>query len=240
VLVGALALALGVAACSGGDEPSGVASLGGAGSATGTTSAGGSQDDRQAALNWARCMRQHGIDLPDPQFTAAGIAQQLPDREVRNSAKFKAAEQACKQYLPNGGPAQRPGAPAGAGVRQVHAPARHQQHARPADHANGIDQLLPRRMDADDPRLKAAEQACHQYGSLPPPKPGGPQTVGVASVDADAFQGGGAVVGDVHGVRVAARSRGRRVGQQRLVRDHQDPHPPMVPRALSRRRQRRW
>jgi hypothetical protein len=108
VLVGALALALGVAACSGGDKPSGVASLGGAGSATGTTSAGGSQDEQQAALNWARCMRQHGIDLPDPQFNGNNIAYPRPDRAVRNSAKYKAAEQACKQHQPGGGQAQRP------------------------------------------------------------------------------------------------------------------------------------
>jgi hypothetical protein len=179
-LAGALALALGVVACSGGDKPSGVASLSGAGSATGTTSAGGSQDDRQAALNWARCMRQHGIDLPDPQFTAAGIAQQLPDREVRNSAKFKAAEQACKQYLSNGGQAP----PSAQERQQALAFARcMRQHGinnmpDPQITANGIDQLLPRRMDAGDPRLKAAEQACHQYGSLPPPKPGGPQNGG--------------------------------------------------------------
>jgi hypothetical protein len=38
----------------------------------------------------------------------------------------------------------------------------------------------------------------------------------MASVDADAVQGGAAVVGDVHGVRVAARSRDYRAGQQRL------------------------
>jgi hypothetical protein len=30
-------------------------------------------------------------------------------------------------------------------------------------------------MKDDDPRLKAAKQACHQYGSLGPAKPGGPQ-----------------------------------------------------------------
>jgi|Tabmets5t2r1_1033131.scaffolds.fasta_scaffold10957_2 hypothetical protein len=61
-----LGLLLAVAACGGGDKGGGVASLGGAGSATSTTTpvAGGS--DRQKALDWARCMRQHGIDMPDP------------------------------------------------------------------------------------------------------------------------------------------------------------------------------
>jgi hypothetical protein len=179
-----LALALAVAAFSGGgDKTSGVASLGGADQPTtnaGGSKAGGGQDDQQAALDWARCMRQHGVDLPDPQFSGDDIAQQLPDRAVRNSAKFKAAEQACKQYLSNG--AQAP--PSAQERQQALAFARcMRQHGittmpDPQITANGIDQGLPRRMDADDPRLKAAERACHQYGSLPPPKPGGPQNGG--------------------------------------------------------------
>jgi hypothetical protein len=44
--------------------------------------------------------------------------------------------------------------------------------------ADGIDQPLPSRMRDDDPRLRAAERACHQYGSLGPAKPGGPQRGG--------------------------------------------------------------
>jgi hypothetical protein len=76
-------LRLGVAACRGGDKTSGVASLGDR--VTATTNAGGSQAERQAALNWARCMRQHGINnLPDPQITAQGIDQQDPPRMSRN------------------------------------------------------------------------------------------------------------------------------------------------------------
>jgi hypothetical protein len=57
-------------------------------------------------------MRQHGINLPDPQITADGIEYRFPER-----------------------------------VR-------------------------------DDPRLKAAQWACHQYGALPPVKSGGPQRGG--------------------------------------------------------------
>jgi hypothetical protein len=62
----------------------------------------------------------------------------------------------------------------------------------------------------------------------------------VVVVDADAFQRRSAVVDHVHGVRVAAQPLGHRVGQQRLVLDHQDPHAPMVPQAVSHRRQRIW
>jgi hypothetical protein len=87
-LVGALGLAVGVAACAGGgNTPSGVASLNGANkpaAAATTTTTGRSRDDRQAAPNFARCMRQHGLNLPDPQVTAGGIDQQPPTGVARD------------------------------------------------------------------------------------------------------------------------------------------------------------
>jgi hypothetical protein len=110
VLVAVLALGLAVAACTGGGHKSdGVASLDGSKQPTSTTTAADSgQDEMQAALNWARCMRQHGIDLPDPPISGNDIAYPRPDRAVRNSAKYKAAQQACRQHQPGGGQAQRP------------------------------------------------------------------------------------------------------------------------------------
>jgi hypothetical protein len=89
-----LALALAVAACGGGDKRGGVASLGDD-QPTSTTSPGGS-DSTQADLAFARCMRQHGINMPDPQ----------PDGRVDTSGvnpddpKFKAAERACPGFRP--------------------------------------------------------------------------------------------------------------------------------------------
>jgi hypothetical protein len=103
VLVGALALALSLAACSGGDKPSGVASLSGSDKTT-TTNANRGGDKLAAELNWARCMRQHGINMPDPQITADGIGQQWPERAERETPKFRAAQQACDQAVP---PARR-------------------------------------------------------------------------------------------------------------------------------------
>ena len=62
---------------------------------------------QEAALAHARCMRRHGIDMPDPTFGDSGRAQirigkggvdvQDPD--------FKAADEACRRELPD-----RPGA----------------------------------------------------------------------------------------------------------------------------------
>jgi hypothetical protein len=90
-----LALALTVAACGGGGKGEGVASLGGAGSATSTTSAGASGDLAGAAAAFGRCMRQHGIDMPDPQVS--GDDQQLPTGMRKDDPRLKAAEQACQQ-----------------------------------------------------------------------------------------------------------------------------------------------
>jgi hypothetical protein len=160
-LVGVLALA--VAACGGGGKGDGVASLGG-GRATSTT-VGGRQDDRQQALDWARCMRQHGIDLPDPQFSGNDIVYPRPDRAVRNGAKYKAAEQACKQHLPNGG---QPGPPNPEKLQRALAFARcMRQHGittmpDPQVVADGITQQSPPGMSRNDPRLKAAVRACGQ------------------------------------------------------------------------------
>jgi hypothetical protein len=196
-----LVLALALAACGGGDKGDGVASLGGD-QATATTRAGRGQDERQAALNFARCMRQHGINLPDPQISGDDIGQQLPGRAEQNSPTFKAAQQACRQFLPNGG--QPTPIPVEERQRALAFARCMRQHGitnmpDPKITADGIEQQLPRRMRDDDPRLRAAEQACHQYGSLGPAKPGSPQGGRGGSEDAqdahvvvadDSFQGG--------------------------------------------------
>jgi hypothetical protein len=164
-----LALALAVAACDGDgdDKPSGVASLGG--SATPTTSgsnAGGGKDpsnDLRQLLAWARCMRQHGINLPDPQLSGdGGIAQQVPrgDGKGPNDPKFKAAEQACKQHQPDGG---QPGRPSPQEQQEALAFARcMRQHGINISDPkpDGTVDMRGIGVDRDDPKFKAAERAC--------------------------------------------------------------------------------
>jgi hypothetical protein len=109
-LVGALALTLAVAACAGGNDTGGVASLNGSNKPTATTNANNGKDNKQAALDFARCMRQHGIDMPDPKFTGnGGVIQEFrsgPGNRGPNDQKFKAAQQACQKLLPNAGKGQ--------------------------------------------------------------------------------------------------------------------------------------
>jgi hypothetical protein len=68
--------------------------------------------ERDAMVAFARCMREHGIDMPDP--TGDGLlmrrdGEQGPDPE---SEQFQEAEQACDHHLANLG---RPDGEAGGG-----------------------------------------------------------------------------------------------------------------------------
>jgi hypothetical protein len=164
-LVGALALTLAVAACGGGTKTGGVASLGGANKPTTTTnaSASGGYDLRQA-LVFARCMRQHGYDMPDPQIENNTVGVQLPNYQGQRAPKFQAAWQACRRYAPNGGQPERPSAQ---DRQQALAFARcMRQHGinlpDPQVTVEGIDQPPAPGMHRDDPRQRAAEQACSQ------------------------------------------------------------------------------
>jgi hypothetical protein len=167
-----LALALAVAACSGGgnDGNDGVASLGGD-QATPTTSPAGGGDVKQRALAYARCMRQQGIDMPDPKFDAQGrMAQQLPPGVGPDDPKFKAADQACKQYGPGGGEPEKPDPQE---QQQLLAFARcmrqHGINMPDPKPDGGIDVDGAKGVNPNDPKFKAAFKACEQYE----PKGGG-------------------------------------------------------------------
>jgi hypothetical protein len=64
---------------------------------------------KKAALANARCMREHGIDFPDPTFDENGGAQvRLAGKGMNpESAKFQAAQKACQKTMPNGPGSQR-------------------------------------------------------------------------------------------------------------------------------------
>jgi hypothetical protein len=61
------------------------------------TAASNGQDQ---LLKWAQCMRQHGVDVPDPVNGRIVFHGNRPDP---NSSQFQAAQNACKRYQPNGG-----------------------------------------------------------------------------------------------------------------------------------------
>jgi non-ribosomal peptide synthetase component F len=65
------------------------------------------EQDRQrledAALRFARCMREHGVDMPDPTFGRGGALQMRHDTD---DPAWRAASEACQSELP-----KLPGAP---------------------------------------------------------------------------------------------------------------------------------
>src|SRR4051794_9581710 len=84
------AAALTTAAC-GGDAPSSSGTSGDSGAKRGLD-----PETKQAMLDFARCMREHGVDMPDPQFSAGRVTQQggrgvTPEKE-------RTAEAACKHF----------------------------------------------------------------------------------------------------------------------------------------------
>jgi hypothetical protein len=109
-----LGLAFVASGCGSSSSKDGVAALeDGASEDTPTTAAddgedeGTSEADRQeAALEWAKCMREHGIDVPDPEFDGQGRG------ELRvggpgfnpNSEKLRKAQEECGTPFGRGGP----------------------------------------------------------------------------------------------------------------------------------------
>jgi hypothetical protein len=109
LLAVALALVAGAAGCGrssdGGNE---VATLGGErqGDGDGAASGGaGGKDPQEAALEYARCMRQHGVDMPDPKADADGrleLRLGSPGRRP-DPKRLEEAEKACGHLLGAGG-----------------------------------------------------------------------------------------------------------------------------------------
>lgn len=94
-----LLLILAVAACSGGAAPSGVATLEspGAGETDPSASPSASLDPETARLEFARCMRENGIDMPDPGAGGTGAVRIGGDG--LDADKMQAAFEACRQYM---------------------------------------------------------------------------------------------------------------------------------------------
>ena len=71
----------------------------------GSTSATNDGDKAFAgALKFAKCMREHGIDMPDPQRVGnGGIKQTMKAGANADNAKVQAAQKDCQKYMQIGG-----------------------------------------------------------------------------------------------------------------------------------------
>ena len=69
-----------------------------------------SQEQRDAMLEFARCMREHGIDMPDPGSGEGGFRVRIGDGGIDpESAEFQEAQEACGELLGDFAPGRRMG-----------------------------------------------------------------------------------------------------------------------------------
>jgi hypothetical protein len=59
---------------------------------------------REQALKFARCMREQGIDMPDPTFSGDGAVRQRMTGSGPEDPRFERASEKCSKYQPRGGP----------------------------------------------------------------------------------------------------------------------------------------
>jgi hypothetical protein len=66
------------------------------------------KNDTGDMVKFAQCMRDNGVDMPDPQDDGKGgvVMRAMPAEQAGadgQAGKFETAHNACKQFLPNGG-----------------------------------------------------------------------------------------------------------------------------------------
>jgi hypothetical protein len=98
-----------VTACGGGEgDTNGVASI----DEPDTTSSSGAPEDGEPDIDqmraFAKCMREHGIDVKDPDASGGGVGIAVPAEGPDGKEKIDKANEACKQHLPNGGEPRKP------------------------------------------------------------------------------------------------------------------------------------
>jgi hypothetical protein len=180
LMAGPLACGLFAAACgSSGSGAAPVASISSSPSASATSSGGSA---RASMLAYARCMRAHGIsDFPDPDANGDLSLDSKPGSDLDpNNPAYKAANSACKSLLP----ARRP-MPKGAkaqNLRYARCMRAHGISDFPDPNPDGglrIQASPGGDLDPNNPRYKAANDACKQY--LPGGGAGGSLSTGGAS-----------------------------------------------------------
>ncbi len=165
------ALVLGAAGCGGADGGDGVATASGGGDGAASASpTAAPMSDEERRVKFAQCMRDQGVDMPDPEIDRGRVTIRMPDNA--DPRKAQAAMEKCKQYLPNGGDRPRPN------PEQLDQLRRFAQCMRengipdfPDPDPDGgvrIESSPGSHMDPDDPTFKAAQEACAKYRPTPP------------------------------------------------------------------------
>lgn len=130
-----------------------------------------SEDPQAAALSWAKCMRENGIDIPDPKpqddgsggqvGLAPGLGGPMPGMDAE---AFEAAQEACAEY------AEDMGGEGGGGFTEEDKQQmvdfarcmREQGIDMPDPDLDGSDGAVGVEIDPSDPDFAAAHEACKE------------------------------------------------------------------------------
>jgi hypothetical protein len=150
------AAALSLTACGADKGGADVASV----SNTGTkpaASASATLDNQAKALKFAQCLREQGVDVPDPAPDGKFAMKFGPDTD---QAKVEKAMEACKQFQPSGVSSGK-----GADPKQAEEMRKQAQCMRDngveafPDPDGGMMRITPE--IGEDPDFKAAQEKCH-------------------------------------------------------------------------------
>jgi hypothetical protein len=130
--------------------------------------------NRKAMLDYARCMRQHGVNMPDPQFDGGRVTMRAGSRDT-NPDTMRVADKACAKYRDAAKPPELSDADKEKFKKAALANARCMRahgidFPDPTFDENGGAQIKLGRgtgVDPDSPKFKAAMKACES--TLPGP-----------------------------------------------------------------------
>jgi hypothetical protein len=179
------ALLLLLAAVSACGSPTGtqVATAGGAAAGATATPSVDAADREERMRQFAACMREHGVDVPDPEPGSGGVriggGGAGPGRIRPDDPDFRAAFGACRSKLPNGGEPPKLNPEQIEQFRQFAACMREHGVDVPDPDADGRLRIGPGqdggRLPREDPEFETAITACRDKlgGVLPGPGPSG-------------------------------------------------------------------
>jgi hypothetical protein len=78
-----------------------LSACGGAGADNATAGSDRRAEFREAALKFAKCMREHGVDMPDPKFDGGRVELRIggPGDPKANETTMRQAQEACRKYM---------------------------------------------------------------------------------------------------------------------------------------------
>ncbi|GAA3619806.1 hypothetical protein GCM10022419_126780 [Nonomuraea rosea] len=164
-------MAVALTACGATAEDGGVAGASGntaTSSAPASSAASAPADQREAALKFAQCMREHGVDMPDPE-PGGPIAIQ---ERAGDGEKAKKAQEACKQFLQAAVGEQGKGIDPGERDMLVKLAQCMRQHGidMPDPGADGkVEINVP--AGTPEEKVKQAHEACKEFSADLPLKP---------------------------------------------------------------------